>query len=112
MMHLIKPAVRAREEPDWSEEALSAEMQVGRWTRRLRISERLAMVASFPLAYLAVAGPGIRSAVVQAIVSLWGLTLLSTFICSTVIAHAEGRVAGLPRLTGPRRLPPDRMTLR
>lgn len=106
MLHLIRPAERDREQPDWSGEALSAERQRGRWTRRLRICERLTIAASFPLAYLAIAGLGIQSAAVKAIVGLWGLTLLSTFICSTALAHAEGRVAGLPPRTGRRRLYP------
>lgn len=106
MLHLMRPAARDRAEPDWSGEALSAERQAGRWSRRLRICERLAIAASFPLAYLATAGLGIRSAVVQVVVGLWGLTLLSTFICSTAIAHAEGRVAGIPPRTGRRRLYP------
>ena len=106
MLHLMTPAVRDGEEPDWSGEALSAERQAERWTRRLRICERLAIAASFPLAYLAIAGLGLRSAVVQVAVGLWGLTLLLTFICSTAIAHADGRVAGLPPRTGRRRLYP------
>jgi hypothetical protein len=106
MLHLMRPAARDHAEADWSGETLSAARQVERWSRRLRICERLAIAASFPLAYLAIAGPGFRSAVVQVIVGLWGLTLLSIFICSTAIAHADGRVAGLPPRTGRRRLYP------
>jgi hypothetical protein len=91
----------------WTGEALlAAERGAERWTRQRRICERLSIAASVPLACLMIARLGFEGAIVQIALGLWSLALLSIFVCTTAVAHAQGRIAGLPPRAGRQRLYP------
>lgn len=107
MRQLIELVARHYEASKWSEEArLQAERERRRWSWRRRICGRLAIVASLPLGYLVIVDLGLESPSVKVIFGLWALTLFAIFACSTVIAHAEGRIAGLPTRTDRQRVYP------
>ena len=107
MQQLIELVVRHHEASKWCEEALlQAEREKQRWTLRRRICGRLAIVASLPLGYLVIVDLGLESLSVKVILGLWALAMVAIFACSTVIAHAEGRIAGLPTRSDRQRLFP------
>jgi len=91
----------------WAGEVLrAAEQSSERWGRRRRVCGRLAIAASVPLAGVVIARLGFEGAIVQVVLGLWSLTLLSIFVCTTAVAHAQGRMAGVPPGAGRRRLHP------